>query len=112
MQVVIAFVGALLVFFLFGKEAAKSAFFGGIVAVANGLFFLRKIQAASKMAATLPTRAVGMVYSGVVVRFVLVLILFAVGFGVLHLLAPPALFIFALAQLAYGWVFRKSYKEL
>lgn len=112
MQAVIAIVCAVMLFFLLGMEAAKSAFFGGMVATANGLFFLRKIRLADKLAATVPSRAIGIVYSSAVVRFILVLALFGLAYGALHLQVLPALVVFALAQLAYGWGLRKSYKGL
>lgn len=111
-QAVIAVFSASLLFVLLGKEPAKSAFFGGMVATANGLFFLRRIRQADKFAATVPMRAMALVYSGAVTRFILVLALFGLAFGVLHLQTVPALFVFALAQLAYGWGLRKSYKDL
>lgn len=111
-QAIIAICGAVLLYFLLGKDAAKSAFFGGIVATANGLVFLKKIRQADKAAAVAPMRAISLVYSGAVTRFILVLMLFGLGFGVLHLQPVPALFVFALAQLAYGWGLRKSYKDI
>lgn len=109
-QAIIAIFSAALLYFLLGKDAAKSAFFGGIVATASGLILLRKIRQADKSAA--PMHAMSLVYSGAVTRFILVLMLFGLGFGVLHLQPVPALFVFALAQLAYGWGLRKSYKDI
>jgi len=50
--------------------------------------------------------------SGVINRFILVLVLFGIAFGVLHLNAVPALATFAFSQLAYGWGLRRSYKDL
>ena len=111
-QAVIAVSSAVLFYFLLDLEAAKSAFFGGIVATANGLFFLRKIRLADKLAATVPARAMGLVYSSAVTRFILVLTMFGLAFGVLDLQALPALFVFAFAQLAYGWGLRTSYKDI
>lgn len=112
LQAVIAVFSAALLFFLLGKDAAKSAFFGGMAATANGLFFLRKIRQADKEAASAPMRAMALVYSSAVTRFILILVLFGLAFGVLHLQTVPALLVFALAQLAYGWGLRKSYKDL
>jgi ATP synthase I chain len=111
-QAIIAIFSAGLLYYLLGKDAAKAAFFGGVVATANGLILLRKVSLANKAAATAPMRAMSLVYSGVVTRFILVLMLFGLGFGVLHLQPVPALFVFALAQLAYGWGFKKSYKDI
>ena len=111
-QAIIAVSSAAILYFLLGKDAAKSAFYGGMVATANGLFFLRKIRQADKLATSVPLRAIALVYSSAITRFALVLIMFGVAFGVLHLQTLPALIVFALAQLAYGWGFRKSYKDI
>ncbi|HUW51666.1 MAG TPA: ATP synthase subunit I [Sulfuricella sp.] len=111
-QAIIAIFSAALLYYLLGKDAAKAAFFGGVVATANGLIFLRKIRQAEKAAITAPISAMSLVYSGIVTRFILVLMLFGLGFGALHLQPVPALFVFALAQLAYGWGLRKSYKDI
>jgi small-conductance mechanosensitive channel len=112
LQAVIALFSALALYFTFGEAEAKSAFFGGTAATANGLFLLRKLQHADKVVIAAPSRAQGMIYFSAVVRYVLVLLLFGVAFGVLDLKAVPALVVFAVAQLAYGWGLRKSYKDL
>lgn len=112
MQAIIAVFGAILLFYLMGKEAAESAFFGGTVATANGLVLLRRVKLARKLSMAAPERAIAVLYSSAIIRFVLVLGLFGLGFGVLRLQVLPALIVFALAQLTYGWGLRKSYKEL
>lgn len=103
--------GALFYWFL-GIESGKSAFYGGMVATINGLSLLRKVNAAEKAAESFPARALGILISGVINRFILVLVLFGIAFGVLHLKAVPALATFAFSQLAYGWGLRRSYKDL
>jgi ATP synthase protein I len=112
MQAIIAVFSALLLFYLMGREAAESAFYGGMVATANGLVLLRRVKLATQVVNAVPVRAMAVLYSSAIVRFVLVLSLFGVAFGVLHLQVLPALIVFALAQLTYGWGLRKSYKEL
>lgn len=112
MQAVIALFSAILLFYLMGREAAESAFYGGMVATANGLVLLRRVKLANQVVHTVPMRAMAVLYSSAIIRFILVLSLFGVAFGVLHLQVLPALIIFALAQLTYGWGLRKSYKEL
>lgn len=103
--------GALFYWFL-GIGSGKSAFYGGMVATINGLSLLRRINSAEKAAEGFPARALGILISGVINRFILVLVLFGIAFGVLHLDAVPALATFAFSQLAYGWGLRRSYKDL
>lgn len=112
LQAAIALAGAALAYWGAGPEAAKSAFYGGIVATVNGLSLLRKVRLAEEMAKSSPRYALAILYSGAVTRFVLVLLLFGVAFGALHLRVVPALLVFAIAQLAYGWGLRESYKDL
>ena len=99
-------------YFFHGVEFCKAAFYGGMVAVVNGLSLLRKVQAADKAAESRPQYALAILLSGAVNRFILVLLLFGLAFGVLHLLVVPSLAVFAMAQLAYGWGLRESYKDL
>jgi small-conductance mechanosensitive channel len=112
LQAVIAIFSAVLLYFLLGMGAAKAAFFGGMAASINGLFFLRKLKQAEAVVESMPSRALGFIYSSAVVRFFLVIVLFGVGFGIFKLQVIPALIVFAIAQLAYGWGLRESYKDL
>jgi F0F1-type ATP synthase assembly protein I len=112
LQVGIALMGGALVYWALGIEAGKSAFYGGVMATINGLSLLRKVKAAEKAAETFPAQALGILISGVASRFVLVIVLFGLAFGVLRLSAVPALAMFAFSQLAYGWGLRESYKDL
>lgn len=81
-----------------------------MVGTVNGLSLLRKVKQAEME--ILPERALAVLLSGTVNRFVAVLVLFGAGFGALHLNAPPALAMFAASQLTYGWGLRESYKDL
>lgn len=112
LQVGIALTAGALTFWGGGIEAGKSAFYGGMVGTINGLALLRRVKAAERAALAEPARALGVLVSGVINRFILVLLLFGAGFGVLHLNAVPALITFAISQLAYGWGLRQSYKDL
>lgn len=112
LQVGIALVGGALGFWADGVETGKSAFYGGMVGTINGLALLRKVKAAERVARAAPTQALGILITGVINRFILVLLLFGVGFGALRLNAVPALVTFAISQLAYGWGLRQSYKDL
>ena len=112
LQVGIALIGGALVYWGLGIEAGKSAFFGGIVGTINGLSLLRKVKQAEKAAETLPEQALAVLLSGAIYRFIAVLVLFGIAFGILHLSAVPALATFAVSQLAYGWGLRESYRNI
>lgn len=112
MQVSITLLAAAIGYWLQGIETCKSAFYGGMVATVNGLSMLRKVRAANKAADYRPQYALAILLSGAVNRFILVLVLFGLAFGVLHLMVVPSLAVFAMAQLAYGWGLRESYKDL
>lgn len=111
-QVGITLLAAALAYWFQGMDAAKSAFYGGMVATVNGLSLIRKVQAAEKAAEFQPQYALPILLSGAVNRFILVIVLFGLAFGVLHLMVVPSLAVFAMAQLAYGWGLRISYKDL
>jgi len=112
MQVGITLLASALGYWLQGIEVCKSAFYGGMVAAVNGLSLLRRVRAAKQAAEYKPQYALAILLSGAVNRFVLVLVLFGLAFGVLHLMVVPSLAVFAMAQLAYGWGLRQSYKDL
>lgn len=112
LQLGIALICGALAYWALGLEAGKSAFYGGIVGTINGLSLLKKVKQAEKVAETLPAQALAVLLSGAVNRFIVVLVLFGIAFGVLHLSAVPALATFAVSQLAYGWGLRESYKDL
>ncbi len=112
LQMGIAIAGAVLAYFTLGAEAAKAAFYGGMVAFVNGFLFLQKVRQAANTVSTAPSQALGLIYRSAATRFVLMLALFGLGFGYLRLQVPPALGVFAVAQLAYGWGLRQSYKDL
>jgi len=112
LQVGIALISGALFYWTRDIEAGKAAFYGGMVATINGLSLLRKVRAAEKASESYPAQALGILISGVINRFILVLVLFGLAFGVLHLSVVPALATFAFSQLAYGWGLRESYKDL
>lgn len=107
-QVGITLLASAFAYWFQGIDAAKSAFYGGMVATVNGLSLIRKVQAAELQ----PQYALPILLSGAVNRFILVIVLFGLAFGVLHLMVVPSLAVFAMAQLAYGWGLRISYKDL
>lgn len=112
LQVGITLFASLFGYLFQGIEVCKAAFYGGMVAVVSSLSMLRKARAADKAADYRPEYALPILLSGAVTRFILVLLLFGLAFGALHLLVVPSLAVFAMAQLAYGWGLRESYKDL
>ncbi len=90
---------------------AQSAFYGGAIALVNAFVAMRRVQKAQTLLRYGKRFATAVLYSGAAIRFVLTLILFVVGFGVLKLQVFPVLIVFAISQLAYGWSFRKKFKD-
>jgi len=84
-----------------GSEAGKAAVFGGAVALLSAWLLGRRERRASEVTRTRPGSEMAVLYIGAVQRFVLTLVLFAVGMGPLGLSPVPLLAGFALAQLAF-----------
>jgi ATP synthase protein I len=84
-----------------GSEAGKAAVFGGAVALLSAWLLGRRVRRASEVTRTRPGSEMAVLYIGAVQRFVLTLVLFAVGMGPLGLSPVPLLAGFALAQLAF-----------
>lgn len=112
LQIALAVIGALIAYATMGSEAGKSAFFGGMVAAVNGFFHAKKLRDAERIVSTAKERALLIIYGSAVARFILTLVLFGLAFGYLKLMVLPALVVFAIGQLAYGWGLRQSYKDL
>ena len=100
MQVVILVVVSLFFLWLQGNSAAMASFFGGFIAIANTLlqrWHLIKAATQAKSDASLNLRKA---YRCIAERWLLTIILFAVGFGVLALLPLPLMTGFIVTQLA------------
>ncbi|HIQ14385.1 MAG TPA: ATP synthase subunit I [Leucothrix sp.] len=100
-QAVLVLVGVAVSFYFLRSEGLLPATFGGAVAVVNSILLSRRLESAGEMAKENPEGGVLSLYLGVIQRFVFVLVMFAVGMGVLKLQPPPMLGTFALAQLAF-----------
>lgn len=88
--------------FLFqGQWQALSALFGALVAIVMAFLLGRRMKRAGNAAVQSTRWAMTLVFIGVVQRFLLVLVLFGVGFGVLKLNPLAAVVGFGLAQLGY-----------
>lgn len=100
MQVVILVVVSLFFLWLQGNSAAMASFFGGFIAIANTLlqrWHLIKAATQAKSDASLNLRKA---YRCIAERWLLTIILFAVGFGALALLPLPLMTGFIVTQLA------------
>lgn len=101
------------IFYVAGDAStAEAALYGGAVALANNLSHARRSMLAGKIVLAVPAKAFALIYGGAIGRTIMTLGLFALAFGLLKLHAAPALFVFAVAQLAYGWTMKANYKDL
>lgn len=100
-QASLVLIGVAISFYYLANDGLLSAAYGGAIALANTVLLSRRLDSAGEMAADNPESGVLTLYLGVVQRFIFVLVMFAVGMGLLKLSPPPMLGTFALAQLAY-----------
>jgi ATP synthase protein I len=84
-----------------GAEEAYSAFYGGLISVVVAFLLGRGVVRAAEAARQDPKKSMLILYLGAVQRFILVLVLFGIGFKVLSLAFVPMIAGFAGAQLAY-----------
>jgi ATP synthase protein I len=84
-----------------GQLAAQSALYGGCMMMLNIWFMHRRLRAAFEIANTAPGREIKILYISAILRFIVMLILFMAGMGVLHLPPIPLLVTFAIAQAGY-----------
>ena len=96
-------VAAVVGFFLFTSDtrAAGAAAYGGAIALLVAWMLGRRTLRAAEVAKTHPGQETVVVYVGAIQRFVVVLVLFALGMGWLKLLPVPLLVGFAVAQLGH-----------
>lgn len=89
----------LLLFFLWGKEAAEAVFFGGAVAVANALFLIWCMRAGAQRPVQDARQELSWLVRFSVERFFMVALLIVAGLGWLKLMPVPLLIGFVLGQL-------------
>lgn len=93
---------ATLVFAVYtGWPSAGAALYGGCIAVLSALWMGYRIQHVGDKAKLDPTSGAIMLYGGAILKFVFAIAAFAVGMGVLKLIATPIIVGFAVPQLAY-----------
>lgn len=88
-------------FYYLGNDAVLAALFGGVVAMVNSVLLSRRLDSASSMAVDNPNAGTLTLYIGVVQRFVLTLVMFGIGIGVLKLNPVAMVGAFAAAQLGF-----------
>ena len=99
LQAVAAAVSAGLAYRFLGETAARAAWFGGAVAMANTLLLVWRMRAAAARAAETPERELARLVRSGVERFFTVALLLAAGLGWLKLSAAPMMGGFVLGQL-------------
>ncbi|MCK5918802.1 MAG: ATP synthase subunit I [Cocleimonas sp.] len=100
-QATLIIVGMAASYHYYSDAGLLAAAYGGGTALVNTMLLSRRLDRAGEMAKSNPDAGVLTLYLGVVQRFVFVLIMFGFGMGAIHLLPPPLLGTFAVAQLAY-----------
>jgi len=88
-------------FVLAGGFAARSALYGGAIALLAAWMLQRRVRRAIEVARDAPGGETTVLYVGALQRFLAMLGLFALGLGWLGLSPLPLLVGFAVAQLAY-----------
>ncbi len=91
----------LIAYFIAGQENAQSSLFGGFIVLCNTWLSVRRLGWAEQLAKTNPGRELAVVYQTAIQRFVITLVLFAVGMGVLKLAPVPMIASFAVVQLSF-----------
>jgi len=98
-QAMIAILAALLTYAAFGATAAKAVWYGGAVALANGLFLVWRMRQDVAQPSRDAHRHLRSFYRSSLERFFLVALLLAGGLGLLKLLPLAVLSGFVLGQL-------------
>ncbi len=86
-----------------GLYAAQAAFYGGLIALFATWLMGWRITKAAETATQNTSQGAFVIYAGAVQRFLLTLVLMALGMGTLKLSPVAILVCYALAQLAYAF---------
>ena len=101
LQLSVSLVAAAGYFSFTGLLAGLSALYGGAVAMLLSLMLYWDVQRAEREVRSHRTKSMSVLYVGAVQRFVMSMVLFVLGFGVLKLEPLAVCPGFALAQIAY-----------
>ncbi len=100
-QTLLILAGTVFSYYYIGVFGAQSAAYGGGIALFSSLILSRRTTKVVKSIGDGSRNAMGLLYIGVVQRYVFVLVGLGVGLGLLKLKAEPLLIVFGVAQLAY-----------
>jgi len=100
-QTLLIMAGTGLSYFYMGVFGVQSAAYGGGIALFSSLILSHRATQAVKSVKEGSRNAMGILYMGVVQRYVFVLVGLGIGLGSLNLNAEPLLIVFGVAQLAY-----------
>jgi len=100
-QATLVLVASAIAYYYQGMSGLFAGLYGGAVALLSTLILLRRVTQAGRMAGTGSRHGMGLLYFGVIQRYVFVLVALAIGLGVISLNAKPLLASFGLAQLAH-----------
>ena len=105
-QLLLVPVTALTGFIVAGPAAAVAAVYGVLIALAMTLIQLWHAGRAQRLAIADPVANVRILYRCALERYITAVILFALGFAVLQLMALPLLlgFVVALSAMVMGWL--------
>ena len=101
LQTLLILAGSGISYYYMGEFGAQSAAYGGGIALFSSLILIRRTNRAMKSAEDGSPQVMGLLYIGVIQRYVFVLVGLGVGLGLLKLNAKPLLIVFGVAQLAY-----------
>ncbi len=108
LQIIIAALTAVVFGIVEAGWAALSACFGGFISICVSLLLRRGVLKANEIAQEDPAKGMTVLYFGAVQRFVLVLVMFGLGLGLMELSPLATVVGFGTAQLAYAVVMRKN----
>ncbi len=100
-QTLLILAGTLFSYYYMGSFDAMSAAYGGGIALFSSLILMRRTTRAIRSAEDGSPQVMGLLYIGVIQRYVFVLMGLGIGLGLLELNAKPLLIVFGVAQLAY-----------
>jgi ATP synthase protein I len=100
MQVVVLVLISLFFLWWQGNSAAMASFFGGFIAIANTLLQRWHLIKAATQAKSDAGKNLRKAYRCIAERWILTIVMFAVGFGLLALLPLPLMAAFIVTQLA------------
>jgi len=99
LQAAMAAAAATLAYLFMGEAAARAAWFGGAVAVANTLLLAWRMRIGARLPVQDPRQELARLVRFSMERFFMVALLIAAGLGWLKLMAAPLLLGFVLGQL-------------